>query len=545
MRDRIERYAVDKRALEGFYNVPCSLSCLDRRLAFVNDWLGRVETLEFDSLDQRGKVDYVLLRNHLGAERESLGFQRRRADELRERMPFAADIADLEDARRALRPLDPQAAAHRLDQVGEAAAKLGKSIVPGSSDDGTKTEPEVKLTPVEAQRCSKALGQLTQTLEAWFKHYADYKPDSRWWLEKPHADASKRLGKLKKALKSITDAAKDGLIGDPIGEEALRSAIAHEMLGYGPEDLVRLGDEELAWCTAELLKASAELGFGDDWRAALEHVKGLHVPLGRQDELVAGLAREAIEFVTSRDLVTIDDLCRELWYIDMISEKGQKTLPFAGYGFNKVLVSYPTPTMALDDKAMCVRANNIHFTRAVVHHELIPGHHLQIYMGNRHSAYRQVFSTPFLGEGWCLHWEMLLWDLGFPRGPEDKVGMLFWRMHRCARIVVSLRFHLGTMSPEEMVDYLVDSVGHERNAATSEVRRYIGGDYVPLYQCAYMIGALQMRALYRELVGGGRMANREFHDAVLREGAIPVELIRAQLTGQELTRDYKASWRFA
>lgn len=545
MREHVERYTMDKRALEGFYSVPCSLSCLDRQLAFADDWLGRLEALEFDGLDQRGKVDYLLLRNHLEAERESLGFRRRRAGEIRERMAFAADIAELEEARRAVRHLDPEATARRLASVGEGAGKLRKSIVPRSAGDGTKTESDVKLTPVEAQRYSKALEQLTKTLEAWFKHYADYKPDFRWWLEKPYADASKQMGRLKKALKLITDSAKDGLIGDPIGEEALRSAIAREMLAYGPEDLVRLGDQELAWCAAEMLRASHELGFGDDWRAALEHVKGLHVALGAQDDLVADLAREAIDFVTGRDLVTVDDLCRELWYVDMISEEGQKTLPFAGYGFNKVLVSYPTPTMALDDKAMCVRANNIHFTRAVVHHELIPGHHLQIYMGNRHSPYRQVFSTPFLGEGWCLHWEMLLWDLGFPRNPEDRVGMLFWRMHRCARIVVSLRFHLGTMSPGEMVDYLVDNVGHERNAATSEVRRSIGGDYVPLYQCAYMIGALQMRALHRELVGAGCMANREFHDAVLREGAIPVELIRAQLTGQELTRDYQASWRFA
>ena len=63
--------------------------------------------------------------------------------------------------------------------------------------------------------------------------------------------------------------------------------------------------------------------------------------------------------------------------------------------------------------------------------------------------------------------------------------------------------------------------------ATSEVRRFIGGDYSPLYQCAYMIGGLQLRALHKELVGGGKMSDWEFHDAVLTYNAIPIELIRA------------------
>jgi len=51
---------------------------------------------------------------------------------------------------------------------------------------------------------------------------------------------------------------------------------------------------------------------------------------------------------------------------------------------------------------------------------------------------------------------------------------------------------------------LVEEVGHERDNALAEVRRSFGGDYDPLYQCAYLIGGLQVRALHRELVGSGR-----------------------------------------
>ena len=118
-------------------------------------------------------------------------------------------------------------------------------------------------------------------------------------------------------------------------------------------------------------------------------------------------------------------------------------------------------------------------------------------------------------------------------------------MHRCARIQFSLGFHLGRMTPQECIDFLVERVGHERENAEAEVRRSFEGGYGPLYQLAYMIGALQFRALYAELVRSGRMSARAFHDAVLTGGNLPIELVRARLTGQALTRDSRTSWRFA
>jgi uncharacterized protein (DUF885 family) len=118
-------------------------------------------------------------------------------------------------------------------------------------------------------------------------------------------------------------------------------------------------------------------------------------------------------------------------------------------------------------------------------------------------------------------------------------------MHRCARIIVSLKFHLGKMKPVEMVGFLINRVGHERLGATSEVRRYISDGVPPLYQCAYMTGALQLRALHREIVGAGKMTEREFNDKLLTYGPIPIELIRADLLNLPLASDAKASWRFA
>ena len=150
--------------------------------------------------------------------------------------------------------------------------------------------------------------------------------------------------------------------------------------------------------------------------------------------------------------------------------------------------------------------------------ELIPGHHLQFWHLARFEPHRQLFSTPFWIEGWALWWEFQLWDLGFAATPEQRAGMLFWRTHRCARILFSLNFHLGRWTPQQCIDFLVERVGHDRHTATGEVRRSFNGGYSPLYQVGYMMGAIQLRALHAELVKSGRMSAKEFHDRILRGG---------------------------
>jgi uncharacterized protein (DUF885 family) len=59
-----------------------------------------------------------------------------------------------------------------------------------------------------------------------------------------------------------------------------------------------------------------------------------------------------------------------------------------------------------------------------------------------------------------------------------------------------------------------------------------------------MLGGLQIRSLHKDLVESGKMTNRAFHDAVLKENRIPIEMIRADLTNQKLTRDFTSNWKF-
>ena len=216
-------------------------------------------------------------------------------------------------------------------------------------------------------------------------------------------------------------------------------------------------------------------------------------------------------------------------------------------GGAQITVSYPTDTMTYDQRIQSMRGNNDGFSNATAGHEMIPGHNLVSYMGQRFGGlYRARIggNTPFFGEGWPVYWETILYDKGFHNTPEKRIGALFWRMHRCARIIFSLKFHMGQWSPQEAIDFLVDTVGHERENATAEVRRSFEGSYSPLYQAAYLLGALQLRGLRKEVVDSGQMTEKQFHDEVMRQGSMPIGWLRLALTKDKLSRDMPVDWKF-
>ena len=100
------------------------------------------------------------------------------------------------------------------------------------------------------------------------------------------------------------------------------------------------------------------------------------------------------------------------------------------------------------------------------------------------------------------------------------------------------------MTAQESVDFLVNKVGHEYENAAGEVRRSFESRYSPLYQSAYLLGGIQFRALYREMVTSGKMTNRAFHDMILQSGSMPVEMVRATVNGQSINKDFSTQWKF-
>lgn len=336
--------------------------------------------------------------------------------------------------------------------------------------------------------------------------------------------------------------------GKPRGRAGLISDLRDNMIPYTPEQLIALANKEFAWCENEMKKASREMGFGDDWMKAIEKTKQSAVPPGGQPRMIMDLLNEAVDYLRANDLITVPAVAAESLHMTMLSPERQLTSPFFLGGAN-ILVSYPTDTMEFDARMQSMRGNNPGFSHATAHHEMIPGHNLVGYMSQRYADYRPDLTSggPFYGEGWPLYWELTLYELGFNKTPEQRVGALFWRMHRCARIIFSLNFHMGNWTPAEAVEFLVGRVGHEPDNAAAEVRRsFESAQYQdqPLYQAAYLLGGLQLRGLRKELVDSKAMTNKAFHDEIMRQGNMPMALIRLVMTKMKLTRDMDINWKF-
>lgn len=543
MRGIVERFTTDREALERYYNIRWSDARRERLGQFLDERSRTLDAVNFAALDQESRIDHLLLQNEIRFQRQELDRQKNQQQEVAGMLPFAQGIVSLEEARRRMEPLDSAKAARTVTdlrgQIADAQRKLEETLKDAKSTNATGK--------VLGNRAARMIDELRRSLRTWNTFYSGYDPEFSWWMKKPFEDADKALndyaGVIRKKVVGAVDGEDDPVVGDPIGREALLAALQHEMIPYTPEELIKIAEKEFEWCEKEYKRAARDMGLGDDWRKALEKTTQNYMKPGEQPKLIRQLADEAVTFLEERNLVTIPTLAKQLWRMEMMTPERQKVNPYFTGG-EVISVSFPTDGMGHEEKLMSLRGNSIHLCRATVHHELIPGHHLQLFMAARFRTHRAEFRTPFLVEGWALYWEMLLWDLGFPKTPEDRVGMLFWRSHRCARIIFSLKFHLGQMTAPQAIDFLVERVGHERRNATGEVRRSVAGDYGPLYQAAYMLGGLQIRGLRKELVETGKMTDRDFHDAILRENAIPIEFIRASLGGQTLTKDFASQWRF-
>lgn len=538
LRELVERFQADRGALGRFYDGVGSPERLARLRRAADDWQATLEGVDFEALDQDGRIDWLLLRTELEGQRTELDEEERRAREEAPLVPYAERILALAAARQRVEPLENEAAAAELAALASELRGLRER----------QDEHAPETTESLAVRAAARVGELGQVLESWYEFRAGYDPLFTWWVRAPYdalrAELTRHAKFLREELGGLAEGDTETIVGDPVGREALLASLRLAWIPYTPEELIQIAEREFAWCETEMKRAANEMGCGDDWKQALERVKQQHVAPGEQPALILALAHEAWDYVEANELVTVPPLAKEVWRMNMLSPERQRTSPFF-LGGESILVSYPTDAMSHEEKLMSMRGNNRHFCRATVHHEVIPGHHLQGFMTDRYFAYRWPFSTPFWTEGWALWWEMLLWEKGFVSTPEDRVGALFWRMHRCARIQFSLGYHVGQMTPEECIDFLVERVGHERENAEAEVRRSFGGGYGPLYQLAYMTGALQFRGLYAELVRSGKMSARAFHDTVLQSGNMPIELVRARLTGQALTRETRTSWRFS
>ena len=173
--------------------------------------------------------------------------------------------------------------------------------------------------------------------------------------------------------------------------------------------------------------------------------------------------------------------------------------------------------------------------RTLAAHEGVPGHHFQIALAQEQTGlptFRSVLPFTAYQEGWALYAERLAAEMGLYRDdPFGNLGRLDDEMLRAARLVVDTGIHARRWPREQAIAYLLAHTGMAEASAVSEVERYI---VEPGQACAYLVGMraiMAARERARTALGArfDAQALKDFHDLVLRGGALPLEVLDEQV----------------
>jgi len=164
-------------------------------------------------------------------------------------------------------------------------------------------------------------------------------------------------------------------------------------------------------------------------------------------------------------------------------------------------------------------------------HEAIPGHHYQISLQQENESlpkFRRFAWYGAMGEGWALYCESLGKELGLYTDPYQYMGALGDEIHRAIRLVVDVAIHLKGMTREGAIKYMMENEAISEEGATAEIERYMA---IPGQALSYKIGALKIRELREKYINhlGSRFNLAAFHDELLKDGVMPLDVIESKM----------------
>ena len=335
------RMMADYGSLDRFYYIENSPERINRLEDFYRKQLDVLGEMDFDALSQQGKVDYILSKNYIERKLLDLIQSADWNELLDEYILVGASIYEIQKKRRRGYQLNGQEVAKELSLIAQKTDSVQKAM----------ENKGLWLKGTHARYLVRTIRAQKYALYKIFDFYNGYDPQFTWWVTKPYKKAVAALDEYGDFLKNRIDpeikAKRDdgsGIIGNPIGKTALKVQLQREMIPYSAEELIEIAKKEFEWCDRELLKASREMGFGDDWKAAQEKVKQSYVPMGKQPEAMLELYNQSIAFLKEHQLITIPPLAEETWRMSMIPPERQRISPFF-LGGEVLQIAYPTDDM--------------------------------------------------------------------------------------------------------------------------------------------------------------------------------------------------------
>lgn len=210
--------------------------------------------------------------------------------------------------------------------------------------------------------------------------------------------------------------------------------------------------------------------------------------------------------------------------VERIPEFKEKTSPGAYYNGPAMDGSRPGVFYA---NLYNIKATPKFTMRTLAYHEAVPGHHFQIALAQENKElplFRRMGPFTAYVEGWALYAERVAWEAGLHSDPFDNLGRLQAELWRAVRLVVDTGIHYKRWTREQAIDYMYNNTGITDTDVVAEIERYI---VLPGQACAYKVGMMEIMALREqaEQALGERFDLREFHEVVLKNGAMPLAIL--------------------
>ena len=314
----------------------------------------------------------------------------------------------------------------------------------------------------------------------------------------------------------------------PEGNAFYKNRIEHyTTTDLSADEIHNIGLQEVARIRAEMLGVIEQTGFDGDFDAFVNFLR-------TDEQFYPETAEELLQYAA--------------WIakkMDGELPKFFKTLPRKPYGIapvpEEIAPKYTTGRYSgtnRDDRAGFYWVNTYALDRrpmyqmeALTLHEAVPGHHLQNAIAGELEGvpeYRQQTYISAFGEGWGLYSEYLGLEAGFYQDPYSNFGRLSYEMWRAARLVVDTGMHAKGWSRERAIDFMASNTALSLHNVKTEIDRYITW---PAQALSYKLGELTIKRLRAKAESelGADFDIREFHDAILENGSVPLDILESHI----------------
>ena len=292
-----------------------------------------------------------------------------------------------------------------------------------------------------------------------------------------------------------------------------------------PEEINKIGLEQVAMLRAEMEKVKQEVGFTGTLEEFITFVKSDPKAMPYKTEKEVITAFNGILAKITPKLKTMFSVTPVTPFEIRQTEKFREATASAEYiqgtpdGKRPGIFYIPIPDPA--------KFNVTSGMESLFLHEAIPGHHYQISLQQENTSLPKFMCFGWFGaygEGWAHYCETLGPEFGLYTDPYQKMGYLSDQMLRAVRLVVDTGIHTGTMNREEAIQYFLSNISYDEASATAEIERYMA---MPGQALGYKIGSLKIRELRDRFTKdlGSKFSLAKFHDEVLNQGCLPLDVL--------------------